>query len=202
MELRFNPFESFFVVFPAKATTAAFFAGHPAENFPEPVHVQTIERPWDVSFDPSMGAPAQVGFERLEDWTRRAESGIRHYSGIATYRTSFDLGTSNAPIDPSGVHLDLGEVQVMARVRVNGRDCGVVWTAPWRVDISRAVQRTDNTLEIEVANLWPNRMIGDAASPGREFTRTTFRPYKGSDSLLSSGLLGPVRIVKMSLSGE
>ena len=90
----------------------------------------------------------------------------------------------------------------MARVRVNGTDCGVVWTAPWRVDISRAVKGTANTLEIEVANLWPNRMIGDAATPDRKFTQTTYRPYKADDALLSSGLLGPVRVVKMSLREE
>jgi hypothetical protein len=67
------------------------------------------------------------------------------------------------------------------------------------VDISRAVKGTANTLEIEVANLWPNRMIGDAATPERKFTQTTYRPYKADDALLSSGLLGPVRVVKMSL---
>ena len=197
MTLRFEAFESYFVVFPSNPAAAASSASNTEKNFPDLMEIQTLDRAWDVSFDPSLGTPAQVRFETLEDWTRRTEPGLRHYSGIATYRTTFDLGTPESAIEPSAVHLDLGEVRVMARVRVNGKDCGVVWTAPWRVDISRVVKRTANSLEIEVANLWPNRMVGDAATPDQKYARTTYRPYKADDSSLSSGLLGPVRVVKM-----
>jgi hypothetical protein len=113
---------------------------------------------------------------------------------MAVYRTAFDL-PEDLDLNPATpLYLDLGVVQVMARVRVNGRDCGVVWTAPWRADITDAVQATGNTLEIEVANLWPNRMIGDAGSPAAVYARTTYRPYKSTDPLLPSGLLGPVRL--------
>ena len=82
----------------------------------------------------------------------------------------------------------------MARVLVNGKDCGVAWTAPWRVDISDAAKASGNTLEIEVANLWSNRMIGDAEILDKAYTRTTYRPYKAGQPLLPSGLLGPVTI--------
>jgi hypothetical protein len=149
-----------------------------------------------------MGVPAQVKFEKLEDWTKRPEPGLKHYSGIATYRTTFGVLPSEISNSRSQIFLDLGGVQVMARVRVNGADCGVVWTAPWRVDIRRAVRTGTNTLEIEVANLWPNRMIGDAASPERKFTQTTYRPFKASDPLMPSGLLGPVRVMRASASSE
>jgi hypothetical protein len=134
--------------------------------------------------------------EQLEDWTRRSEPGIKYYSGIATYRTTFAREAASGLNEKSKIYLDLGRVEVMARVRVNGIDCGVVWTAPWRVDISPAVQAGPNTLEIEVANLWPNRMIGDAVDPRKTYTQTTYRPYKASDPLLPSGLLGPVRLMQ------
>ncbi|MCW5555857.1 MAG: hypothetical protein KIS67_27335 [Verrucomicrobiae bacterium] len=195
--LRFNPYESCFVIFPSKKAAAVGSASNRAgQNFAEFTEIQNLQGQWDVSFDPTLGAPAQVRFEKLEDWTQRPESGIKYYSGIATYRTRFDLPDGKAVGPESRIHLDLGGVQVMARVRVNGTDCGVTWTAPWRVDISRAVKPKGNELEIEVANLWPNRMIGDAASPGQPFSQTTYRPYKAGDPLLPSGLLGPVRLMQ------
>ena len=84
----------------------------------------------------------------------------------------------------------------MARVSVNGLDCGVAWTAPWRVDISRAVKPGRNTLEIQVANLWPNRMIGDLVEKRvPPIAKTTFHPFKATDPLLPSGLLGPVTLM-------
>lgn len=195
--LRFEPYESYFVIFPSRKAAAAVSSSNcVGQNFEEFTELQNLQGHWDVSFDPTMGAPEQVRFEKLEDWTRRAEPGLKHYSGIATYRTDFDLPSGKAIGLDSRIHLDLGRVEVMARVRVNGTDCGVAWTAPWRVDISHAVRTTGNSLEIEVANLWPNRMIGDAAvSPDQKFTQTTYRPYKAGDPLLPSGLLGPVRLM-------
>jgi hypothetical protein len=189
--LRFHPFESYFVVFPT-AAAASVRPMREGRNFPDASTLATLDGPWDVSFDPAWGGPERVRFEQLEDWSKRPEPGIQFYSGVATYRRSFDLPAGRAA---TSLQLDLGTLQVMARVRVNGQDCGVAWTAPWRVDISRAVRPTGNTLEIEVANLWPNRMIGDAKSEGKKFTQTTYRPFKASDPLLPSGLLGPVRLV-------
>ncbi|MBN2505866.1 MAG: hypothetical protein JXQ71_04145 [Verrucomicrobia bacterium] len=195
--LRFEPYESYFVTFPSrKAAVATAPADRAGQNFGEFTELQTLESHWDVSFDPTMGAPAQVRFEKLEDWTQRAEPGVRHYSGIATYRTTFDLPAGTTADPKFETCLDLGGVEVMARVRVNGTDCGVVWTAPRRVDIRHPLKPAGNILEIEVANLWPNRMIGDAASPGQQFTQTTYRPFKAGDPLLPSGLLGPVRLLK------
>ncbi len=194
--LRFEAFESFFVVFPrpgAEVTKAA----KARANFPSAEAVSHLEGAWEVAFDPNLGGPRQVRFETLEDWTQRPEPGIRYYSGIATYRRTFDLPEALRRQGRHPVWLDLGEVQAMARVRVNGKDCGVAWTAPWRVDISNAVRDRDNHIEIEIANLWPNRMIGDAASSDKAYTQTTYRPCKASDPLLPSGLLGPVRLVEL-----
>jgi hypothetical protein len=93
------------------------------------------------------------------------------------------------------LYLDLGEVKNLARVRLNGQDIGVVWCAPWRVDISDAVRARDNRLEIAVANLWPNRLIGDQSLPAEQrLASTTWNPFKKDTPLLRSGLLGPVTL--------
>jgi hypothetical protein len=193
--LRFESYESYFVVFPKTASAAASKA---RSNFADTVSIAALEGAWDVAFDPAMGAPAQARFEKLEDWTQRPEEGIKYYSGIATYRKAFDL--PNAESLKSPVFPDLGGVQAMARVRLNGKGCGVAWTAPWRVDISKALKPTGNALEIEVANLWPNRMIGDAKYPDQKpYAQTTHHPYAAGQPhantpLLPSGLLGPVSV--------
>jgi hypothetical protein len=149
--------------------------------------------PWKVSFDPKSGGPESVTFDTLEDWSQRKEDGIRFYSGTAIYRKSFDAASL-----PEGrrVYLDLGTVKNLAQVRLNGRDLGVVWCAPWRVDITETVKARDNQLEIAVANLWPNRLIGDQSlPPDKRLSRTTWNPYKNDSPLLESGLLGPVGLV-------
>jgi hypothetical protein len=191
--LRFEGFESYFIVFPKPAAATARSPNH-GPNFTDALELGTLDGPWEVEFDAAMGAPARVRFDRLDDWTTHAEPGIRYYSGIATYHRTFDLPESARVGAAQPLYLDLGKVQVMARVRVNGVDCGVAWTAPWRVEISKAVRASNNTLDIEVANLWPNRMIGDARNPDRAYTQTTYRPYQADHPLLPSGLLGPVRL--------
>jgi len=197
--LRFEPYESYFMVFSTKPAQSSPSQTASSKNFAEFTEFKSIKGPWEVSFDATMGAPSIVIFDDLVDWTQRPEPGLKHYSGLATYRASFSLSVQNLT---SPMSLDLGKVEVMARVRVNGVDCGVVWTAPWRVDISHAVKAGDNSLEIEVANLWPNRMIGDAAAPEPKFTQTTYRPYKAIDPLLPSGMLGPLRLVKTEAAGR
>ncbi len=201
--LKFEPYESYFIVFPAKRGAAVAAPVEAANaNFPLERELRTLGGAWEVAFDPGMGAPPRARFDHLEDWSKSSDPGIRYYSGIATYRQTFDRPAAFDQARSSQVWLDLGVVQVMARVRVNGRDCGVAWTAPWRVDITQALKPRGNLLEIEVANLWPNRMIGDAASPDKKYTQTTYRPYKASDPLLPSGLIGPVRILSASFAAE
>lgn len=192
--LQFAPRQSWFIVFrrPAAPPKAV------RPNFPALRELAKIEGPWQVSFDPKWGGPERVTFDKLEDWTKRPEDGVRYYSGTATYRNVFPWKA--APADARRVFLDLGVVKNIARVRLNGRDLGVVWTAPWRVEITGAVKAGANELKIEVANLWPNRLIGDAALPKeKRLTVTNVRAFEimatgTSAGLLSSGLLGPVTL--------
>jgi len=141
-----------------------------------------------------------VVFEKLDDWTERAESGIKFYSGKATYHKTFELPEA-AQGAKKRLYLDLNRVRNVAHVRLNGKDLGVVWTAPWQVDITQAVKRTGNRLEIDVVNLWPNRLIGDAALPsGKRLTKTNVQKfYRGKHNPLPSGLLGPVTLRSESI---
>ena len=189
--LRFEPYQSFFVVFRTKPSDKP----PTTTNFPSVTQVAEIDGPWDVSFDTALGAPKRTRFETLSDWSKHPEPGIRHYSGIATYLKTFDL-PETARADTGRVLLDIGEVRGMAHVRLNGHDLGSVWCAPWRVDITRVVQANENRLEIDVANLWPNRLIGDKAlEPDQQIAWTTWNPYDADSPLLESGLRGPLRIM-------
>ncbi|KKL25053.1 hypothetical protein LCGC14_2409170 [marine sediment metagenome] len=204
--MQFHPYESFFVVFPRKAPKQPAIAGE--VNFPLAKPVATLQGPWGVSFDPKWGGPEKITFDELYDWTKSEDRGIKYYSGIATYRKNFDLPHQSG----KKIYLDLGTIHDIARVRLNGKDLGVVWCAPWRVDITDAVKTTSNTLEIEIANRWPNRLLGDSLEPdkdvrtvkwesgfleGKEYKtgRYTFTTAKGYGKLLPSGLIGPVQIL-------
>jgi hypothetical protein len=211
--MRLEACQSYFIVF-RKDNTAAE-KGTEKENFPGYQEITILSGPWDVAFDPAWGGPAKVTFASLDDWSQRPEEDIRYYSGTATYRKTFDMA--------DGVHgnlcIDLGTVKNVAQVRFNGRDLGVVWTNPWRVPIDGLVREKGNELEVEVVNLWPNKLIGEGRLP-KEKRQTvtnvhTYEPILPKDfddrncpicterrktgmppKLLPSGLLGPVRIIR------
>jgi len=180
--------------------------------------VQTLAGPWTLRFPPNSGAPAEATLEKLISWSEHADSGIRYFSGTAATSTRFDLpeGFLKAAQE---VWLDLGEVAVMAEVRVNGKNLGMLWHRPFRVEISKALRAGSNTLEIDVSNLWVNRLIGDEQLPDdcewegsylkawpewlvknrlrpqpSRITFTTWKHWNANDPLLPSGLLGPVTL--------
>lgn len=189
--MRFEPAQSFFIVF-RKPSSHGKSAGR---NFAEASQLGELSGPWEISFNPDWGGPEKATFQTLEDWSRRPEEGIRYYSGIATYRKTFDLPADAIQDPKSAIALDLGAVKHLAQVRLNGRELGVIWCAPRRVDITRAVKAKDNHLEIAVANLWPNRLIGDQSlPPEKRLASTTWNPFKKDSKLLESGLLGPVTL--------
>ncbi|MCC7498851.1 MAG: hypothetical protein IT160_14815, partial [Bryobacterales bacterium] len=184
--LEFAPRQSLLVVFRRPVTGMA----SDAPNFPRFTRLKQLEGSWDVRFDPKWGAPAQITFPSLIDWTSRAEPGIRYYSGTAVYRHRFD-----APETAGRLYLSLGTVNSMARVRLNGRDIGLVWCAPWRIEVTGAVQAKDNRLEVEVVNTWNNRLVGDLLlPPGERRTWTTAPRVTEKTRLLPAGLLGPVTL--------
>lgn len=120
--------------------------------------------PWQVSFPPDLGAPAGITLDRLASLHRHADFGVRHFSGTATWRTRFAVPASALSSDRR-LYIDLGRVEVIARVAVNGKPLGALWKPPYRIDITDAVRTGDNLLDVQVTNLWPNRLIGDEHFP-------------------------------------
>lgn len=182
---------------------------------------QPLTGPWTVQFDPHRGGPTEVTFDSLADWSQRPELPLKYYSGTATYRTRFTLPADARNLAGRTVYLDLGDVAVAAAVRLNGQPVGSAWSAPYRVELTSAL-RSDgpNVLEIDVANLWVNRLIGDQhlpddgeygpsgalkawpdwvlagrSSPTGRYAFATRRLWKKDDPLVKSGLLGPVRLI-------
>lgn len=125
---------------------------------------RTIGGAWKVALQPGRGAPASITLPQLQSLSRHADPAVRHFSGTATYERSIDI-PAEALKQGLRIWLDLGRVEVLSGVRVNGKDLGVVWKEPYRVDITDAVHAGTNQLSLSVTNLWANRMIGDAALP-------------------------------------
>ncbi len=185
---------------------------------PVPAPVE-ISGPWTVTFPQGWGAPEKATFDKLLSWPDHRDEGIKYFSGTAAYSCEFSV-KEVAPI----VHLDLGRVEVIARVTLNGHPLGVLWKPPFVFDVSGKLRNGVNELKVEITNLWPNRLIGDENYPDdctpdgswvkmhlpawpewlkkgesrpekRRLTLTTYKHWKQGDPLLPSGLLGPVRLV-------
>lgn len=206
IELDFAVNQSYFVVFEPGARIRN--TGDP--NFKKVKPRQVIDGPWVVRFDPHWGGPDETVFDTLVDWSKSADEGIKYYSGKASYLNTFQFEGKKK----GRMYLNLGTVKNIAKVWVNGKELGVVWTHPWRVDITEAVKTGKNELRIDVINLWANRLIGDefksfdGASDGKwpewllkgekrpsdRYTFVSHWHYSKDSPLMESGLLGPVSI--------
>lgn len=131
----------------------------------------------------------------LAPLNENADPQVKYFSGVTTYATSFDTPRGAKPGSP--LMLDLGKVGELAEVRVNGREVGTVWHAPFKIDVGAAVRPGRNRLEVKVANLWVNRLIGDAQTGAKKVTFTTMPTYKPDAPLRASGLIGPVTLSKL-----
>lgn len=212
LPMQLDPEASVFVVF--RKTISAGEMGKSDRNTPELREKLILDGPWTVKFAPGWGAPESIEFVKLEDWTHRPEKSIQYYSGTAVYSIVFNW--SGSVTNP--VFLDLGRVEVIAGVGINGIDCGIAWTSSYRVDISNALKPGENRLEVRVANTWLNRLMGDGQGiemGAEKHTWTTINPYSIDPRLtvpeisketynrnkdmkpkpIPSGLIGPVRIL-------
>jgi len=192
MRLSFDVFQSVFVVFPKNRHNLAKRGFNSFQQEKAPRYRQTLSGPWAVNFDEERGGAGRMVFEKLTDWTRHEDPRIQYYSGKAIYEKVFDV---NGPIDDQSiVLLELGEVKDICRITINGKDRGIIWTAPWQINVSGNLRRKNNHLKVEVINLWPNRLIGDAALPQNKRITKTNIAFKKDAPLLSSGLIGPVTL--------
>lgn len=184
------PNGSVFVVF-RKPTTET--TGTINGLFGKGINAHAIQNVWTVTFDSTKGGPAQpVIFEQLKDWSKNDNNAIKYYSGTAVYTTTFYFAREA----DEKVRLNVGTVANLATVYVNGIDCGVVWTAPFEVDITKALRPGKNELRIDVTNTWFNRLLGDGTLPPQQ--RMTWvnaaSLWPKNKPLLPAGLLGPVTL--------
>ncbi len=186
---------------------------------PKPI---ALAGPWRVSFQEGRGAPPSITLPELTSLHKHADPGVKYFSGVAAYSRELNVP---APFMGANkrIYLDLGRVEVTADVRINGKNLGIVWKEPYRLDVTGAIRAGANRLEVRVANLWTNRLIGDeqlpaenryAAGPehgilempewyttgkpkptGGRITFATWQFYHANDPLVESGLLGPVRLL-------
>jgi hypothetical protein len=184
--------ESVHVVFRKPASAVALAVAHPV-----PVKLGELSGAWSVAFEAGRGAPANVTLPALGGLEAQADPGVRYFSGVATYRKSFTLPKGAKRGRP--LWLDLGSVHELAEVRVNGALVGTAWHAPFRLDIGAAIKPGKNILEVRVANLWINRLIGDAQKPtalgAQKVTWTALPAYRADAPLRPSGLIGPVTLL-------
>jgi hypothetical protein len=186
-----------------------------AASMPEPIQ---ITGPWELRFPPKAGAPDRVTLDQLISWSLHTNSGVRYFSGTGTYLKTFEVPP--ALVTPGRrFYLDLGKVEVMASVKLNGKDLGILWKQPYCVEATDALKPGGNVLEVAVVNLWINRQIGDEQlpedsdrnpngtlkqwpqwleagkpSPTGRYTFTSWKLWKKNSPLVESGLLGPVQL--------
>jgi hypothetical protein len=190
--LKMDANDAFFVVF-RKAAAA------PSRTLPRVVEtpVATVEGAWNVSFQADRGAPARITLDKLLSWSENSDSGVKYFSGTATYAKTVD-----APADwfkpGAQLWLDLGDVKNVAEVSINGKPLGILWKPPFRADMTGALKPGANSVEIKVTNLWVNRVIGDQQTDvTQKYTYTALRFYRANSKLLPSGLLGPVKVIRL-----
>ena len=190
--LKLQPNDAVFVVFRKKAKMSSFKLSPLIET-----QLAVIDGTWNVSFQANRGAPAQVVLDHLSSWSENADPGVKYFSGTGNYKK-----TIQAPAEwfkkGSQIWVDLGSVKNLAEVVVNGKSLGIVWKTPFRVNVTEALKQGENLLEVKVTNLWVNRLVGDV-QPGTKtkITYTTQEFYQADSPLLSSGLLGPVKLVSL-----
>jgi hypothetical protein len=188
--LHLEPWGTVFVVFrsPARMTTL---------TLPRVVETRlsTVDGPWKVSFQEQRGAPASITLDKLSSWTENTDPGVKYFSGAGTYTRT--IQASAEWFKPgAAIWIDLGDVKNLAEVSVNGTSLGVVWHAPYRVDITKALRPGANQVTVKVINAWVNRMIGDQQPNATKYTFADIAPYTADSALLPSGLLGPVVVVR------
>lgn len=151
----------------------------------------SVEGPWNVEFDESAGNPAfSRTFPELCDWAQSSDDQLRYFSGSAHYSGTFNAETEDAV----KFELNLGKVMVIAKVRINGEYAGGVWIEPYSLDITPYVHEGENTIEVDVANNWVNRLLGDMKLPAAQRKTWTCVYPDPATELQESGLIGPVTI--------
>jgi hypothetical protein len=189
--IKMKPLESWFVVFTNEANDAVNVGF--TKNFPDKEIIQQIDSQWIVDFkNKEIGPDEPVSFKTLGSWTESKDSKIKYYSGTATYKTTFEI--NNIP-ELGNIVINLGDVGVMAEVKLNGNRLGQRWIKPWDYSVGEFLKQGENILEVEVVNVWRNRMVKDMMLPEDErYTWFIAHDIVAGEELPAAGLLGPVTL--------
>ena len=162
--------------------------------------VESIEfaNPWTLSFPSEWGAPSSVTVNELKAWkdldlTQEAKS----FSGTATYTATFNAGKLK---NNHRYILDLGRVEMIASISLNGKPIRTLWTPPYRLDLSEFVKQGVNNLSVEVTGSWFNRLVFDAGQPENQRKTWTFKGPSKEAALVESGLMGPVKLTVQNVN--
>jgi hypothetical protein len=150
--------------------------------------------PWSVTFQTGRGAPPEVEFDQLIDWSVSSDPGVKYFSGAAVYSRQLTVSPTWIRQDRR-VILDLGDVRELAVVSIDGQTVATAWHSPYEVDLTAALTPGNHRLDIKVVNLWVNRLIGDKQPGAAPLGFAPQSPYTANSPLRASGLLGPVRIL-------
>lgn len=151
-----------------------------------------LDGPWDVSFEPNRGAPDHIRLDKLQDLSSLSDPAVRYFSGEATYSKTLTVPANL--LKAGRLALDLGQVHEVARVTINDRPVGIAWHAPYLADVSGYLKPGANRVQITVANLWVNRLIGDRQPGANPVAYAPQSTYRAGSPLLPSGLIGPVAL--------
>jgi hypothetical protein len=191
LSLRLEERESVFVVFNKKTSVSS--RSLPVHQYKE---FMNIGGQWKINFPEKSGAPASIVSDSLYSWTSHANEGIKYFSGTATYTKSFEV---KKDMGKSKVFLDLGRVGDIAEIVLNGKKLDLLWKAPFRIDVTNALQKGKNQLEIKVTNEWTNRLAGDKDAPAdKKVLPYYINPFGGQYQITESGLMGPVKLLTVA----
>ena len=199
MELVLDPIASRFVVFkdPSSEKNKVELSTDLQYGFLNNSETKSIDltKGWNVSFDTQMGGPKSYQMEALTDWSAVDVEGIKYYSGTATYNREFTIEEGLISKETQ-VFVAFEDIQEMAKVIINGQDCGITWTPPYNVNVTKYIQPGINQITVEVINTWNNRIVGDLNNPEQTYTTTNAKgKFQADGPLLKSGLIGKAEII-------
>lgn len=203
LALRLPPYGSLFILFSLQTRAL------PDADCPRPDEIREVKGPWVLSFPNHWGAPDSIRLDSLESWTDYPDSGVNYFSGTACYKKRVFISEGELATD-SLIELSLGKVRDVAQVFINGRSAGILWTSPFKMNVRSYLKSGENSIRVEVTNMWINRLTGDMSLPdGRKYCQTNIPPITLDRSdvgdekyhVQESGILGPVMIDEVRFRG-
>jgi hypothetical protein len=161
VDIRLEPDESVFVIFPYNQTN---YAKSPEVEVVNETSVDITAGAWDVLFQPKLDQAFKRKFTALTDFSKDADKDIRYFSGTAVYEKNISI-SANDLAKNKRVVLDLGVLNDIAEVEINGKKAGVLWNPPYKVDITPYLKKGGNKIALYITNNWANRLIGDELYP-------------------------------------